>query len=127
MPFLPTWSVVFLIWCVFLAHYDRADGAHRPLRWLLGGLLSFLVGAVMSISVWSYFFFFWIAVLALRLTQCIAAIRALPVPPSTPDPDQQSFRIHQAAWFHGQMLALFFLATTAAALSCYHKHGRILP
>lgn len=130
MPFLPTWSVVFLIWCIFLAKYDLAQHAPRPGRWVLSGFALFFIGGFVSISFWSYFFLVWIGLLLSRVYSCLAMGGAPEISSDLAHTNPNSevrVKCRDAAWFHGQMFVLLLMGTIAAGISCYHKNGALFP
>ncbi|MCZ7645050.1 MAG: hypothetical protein M5U26_07165 [Planctomycetota bacterium] len=117
MPYLPTWGVVFLLWCLFRLKYDPLA---RPsaVIWPACGFFAFVLGGIGGIALWSFFLIGWTLHVALRLAGCV---RHSPAPPA------KAVQYRAAAWFHGQMLALLAAGLCSAGVHYFMEQGHLLP
>jgi hypothetical protein len=123
MPFLLVWLVVFIVWCIFRLKYDVGSGV-ESLGWVLVAVAMFVGGGLISLSLWSYFFFTWTLMVVWRLFSLLD-LRAR-LEGSTVEGEEVagwSARsgpltrrvVVRAAWFHGQILILLVMGLAARA------------
>ena len=114
IQWLPVWFGAFLAWLVFVRRYEL-PGQHHQRQWLISALVVFILGAMLTVDLWSIFLVFWtIQVVARAISLRGASLRGLTVhgaadPEISPLPGTDGVavapdRLRASARFHTRIL-----------------------